>query len=254
MVFINSERFNKVLKGQLGLGMHNNAEQGMCAMEAVSYITEEAWSDTPACVDPLIARIMRRWNDALEDEERSRVLLPYLTMVVGTGEAGKPTKIARLFKSLEWTVKSLLPLWMEEAGAPEEAQMLQETSLGVMTLANARSIASTACQSITQAMDGLRAKTTPLSICGRAEIVDVAKSLERLSEVATRSGHVEMEGASVSCLRLAIDKSVYDKLARSERETSWYTRSELLKAEFSPLRERLNRITGHLIEALCFAE
>ena len=38
-----------------------------CAMEFVSYIAGEPWSDHPECVSPVIAAFMRNWNDSLND-------------------------------------------------------------------------------------------------------------------------------------------------------------------------------------------
>jgi hypothetical protein len=65
-------------------GSHDNPEDGMCAMEAIAYVQGEPFSDSPACVCPVIAAFMRTWNDDLPDADRDRLLKPLLPLVIGT--------------------------------------------------------------------------------------------------------------------------------------------------------------------------
>ncbi len=47
---------------QLGAGGHRNLEAGACAMELVSYLVGEPWSDHPKCASPVLSAFMRSWN------------------------------------------------------------------------------------------------------------------------------------------------------------------------------------------------
>ena len=66
-------------------GSHPSRKEGLCAMEAAAWIAGEKHSDHPVCVCPVIGAFMRSWNDGLPDDaERTRLLVPMLTKIVGT--------------------------------------------------------------------------------------------------------------------------------------------------------------------------
>jgi hypothetical protein len=67
----------------LAHGAHKRASDGMCLLEAVSYIAGEKFSDRPACVDPALGAYGRAFNDRLNAEER-QLLKPLVTKLVGT--------------------------------------------------------------------------------------------------------------------------------------------------------------------------
>jgi hypothetical protein len=69
----------------LAEGAHTSPQSGACAMEYVSYLAGEEWSDRPACVHPAIAETARVVNDCAGDEERQK-LLPLLVRTMGTAE------------------------------------------------------------------------------------------------------------------------------------------------------------------------
>lgn len=73
----------------------------------------------------MIAGIMRRWNDVLPDAERTRLLLPYLTMVVGTRSTADGIERRRRSKLTVWTVQSMLPLWLDLVGETHGAALLR---------------------------------------------------------------------------------------------------------------------------------
>lgn len=54
-------------------------------MEYISFLAGEEWTDHPACVHPHIATAARGINDALDDDERQR-LLPLLPRLMGTSK------------------------------------------------------------------------------------------------------------------------------------------------------------------------
>lgn len=71
-------------------GSHETPTAGMCLMEAAAYVAGESHSDHPKCVCPVLAAAGRSLNDASnwkDDEQRTRVLKPYLVKFLGTAEA-----------------------------------------------------------------------------------------------------------------------------------------------------------------------
>jgi hypothetical protein len=102
----------------LAKGKHDRPENGLCAMEWVSYIAGERHSDQPVCVSPILQGFCISVNDAWDDEMRQR-LRPYLARCIGT--AGDGLDEQRGFLCLDWHIRICLPAWLEVAGLYGEA-------------------------------------------------------------------------------------------------------------------------------------
>ncbi len=96
----------------LKVGGHNSPEDGMCVMEAVSYLRGEPFSDKPTCVCPVIAAFLRRWNDDLPDADRDRLLKPLILECVGT-RADAATERRRSYMAIDWFIREYLPAWLD---------------------------------------------------------------------------------------------------------------------------------------------
>ena len=68
---------------RLSRGKHASAEEGACVMELASMLAGEPFSDHPRSVCPVVAAVLRRYNDALDDRRRQD-LYAYAAKVVGT--------------------------------------------------------------------------------------------------------------------------------------------------------------------------
>ena len=66
----------------LSAGKHRNPARGACFMEYTSVLAGEAFSDSPRCVDPELASVLRSVNDNTSNAERSR-LVPLLGRAIG---------------------------------------------------------------------------------------------------------------------------------------------------------------------------
>ena len=62
---------------------HGAPSDGMCAMEAVAFIAGEPHTDAPQCASPVVAAVVRTWNDVLPDRQR-QALKPYVPRMVGS--------------------------------------------------------------------------------------------------------------------------------------------------------------------------
>ena len=62
---------------------HIHPNDGMCAMELVSWLMMERFSDNPACVSWVCREVFQILNDGMPQKARNR-LLPYLPRIVGT--------------------------------------------------------------------------------------------------------------------------------------------------------------------------
>src|SRR3954465_7978333 len=88
----------------LKAGGHASPEDGFCIMEAASYVAREKFSDHPECVSPIIGSFLRSWNDSLNDEDRNRLLRPYIFKVVGTKGTRKDEE-ERAWLIVDWLAR-----------------------------------------------------------------------------------------------------------------------------------------------------
>jgi hypothetical protein len=106
----------------LAKGSHPTPQDGLCAMEWVSYIAGEQHTDQPVCVDLPLRSFCIGLNDALDDDSRQR-LRPYLGRCIGTAGDGRTSE--RGYLCLDWTVRTYTPTWLELAGLVEDAARLR---------------------------------------------------------------------------------------------------------------------------------
>lgn len=106
----------------LDAGAHKGPEDGMCLMEAVAWIVGEPWSDSPACVSVVLARVGRGLNDTLPGPLRQR-LVPLIPALIGTSDDGLDE--TRGYLALDWMVRTWTPTWLEAAGLSAHASALR---------------------------------------------------------------------------------------------------------------------------------
>jgi len=110
----------------LSSGSHAEFDQGMCVMEAVSYVAGEPWSDAPQCACPVITAFCVSWNDSLPDADRTRLLKPLIPLIVGTRSA-KEIEERRSYMALDWLIRVFTPKWLDMVPAlHEHAKALRE--------------------------------------------------------------------------------------------------------------------------------
>jgi hypothetical protein len=112
MIIIES-KLAEVLALHLSELNHESIEQGLCVMEAVSYVAGEPWSDAPKCACPVISVFLRSWNDGLpSDAERDRLLKPLISQLVDT-KSTKEVEERRSYLALDWLVRVYTPKWLD---------------------------------------------------------------------------------------------------------------------------------------------
>ncbi len=108
----------------LDSGSHDDFNDGHCAMEVVSWLADEGFTDAPQCASPILARYTIALNDRWDDEKR-QALKPYLVRMIGTGGDGKDhlrTQIA-----LAETQRLAVP-WLRLAGLDEHADRVEQAT------------------------------------------------------------------------------------------------------------------------------
>jgi hypothetical protein len=123
MPTIQSSRKAWFKKLRLSSGAHEGPRSGACVIEAAAYLAGEPWSDHPACVSPVIAAFLRRWNDDLDDAGR-QMLKPYALQVVGTAST-QEAEARRAWLVTDWMVREYTPAWLDLAGCVEQATALR---------------------------------------------------------------------------------------------------------------------------------
>ncbi len=109
----------------LAKGSHHEFADGVCIMEAVSYIADEPWSDHPSCACPVIAAFLRNWNDSLSDDERNELLRPLIPRLVGT-RGGDALEQRRATMATDWLIRVYTPAWLRLAKLEAQAVALEQ--------------------------------------------------------------------------------------------------------------------------------
>jgi hypothetical protein len=86
---------------RLSRGNHESPEEGACVMELASMLAGEPFSDHPTTACPVIASLLRTFNDALDDEPRQE-LYAYAAKAVGS-RGSRRVERARLERLIDWT-------------------------------------------------------------------------------------------------------------------------------------------------------
>jgi len=108
----------------LDQGEHASPGEGMCAMELVSFVAGEPFSDAPKCVCRVIGAFVRAWNDGLPDDTRDNLLLPILPALIGTATEDLALIERRAMMAADWVVREYVPTWLRAAGLNETAATL----------------------------------------------------------------------------------------------------------------------------------
>ena len=156
---INPDRLAYVQTRPLGASAHANLDDGLCVMEAVAYVAGEPWTDHPKCACPVIAAFMRAWNDGLpSDDERTRLLRPWITRLVGT-KSTKAVEQRRADMALDWFVRVQAPAWLDlsEALSPYASAIRALSPLHSRAACEAaQPVLAAAAQNATAAWDAAR--------------------------------------------------------------------------------------------------
>ena len=137
----------------LTAGVHVDHD-GMCVMEAVSYVAGEPWTDSPQCVSEVISTFLRKWNDDMECDDR-QMLKQLIPVVIGTAGSDAEENRRRQMIST-WLFRSYVPEWMKLIGEHDHAEILRtcEESELQLRLAAAWSAAWAAARSAAWAAAG----------------------------------------------------------------------------------------------------
>jgi hypothetical protein len=83
-----TERLEALTTITLDSGSHGSFEQGHCAMEVVSWLAGEGFTDAPECASRVLRTFTVNLNDTWNSGDRQR-LVPFLPRMVGTAGDGK---------------------------------------------------------------------------------------------------------------------------------------------------------------------
>lgn len=85
---------------RLSRGKHSSKEHGACVMELASMLAGEPFSDHPESVCPVIAAVLRAYNDWVDDDRRQE-LYGYAAKVVGSRSSTRIER-ARAKQMINW--------------------------------------------------------------------------------------------------------------------------------------------------------
>ncbi|PRH19130.1 hypothetical protein [Burkholderia multivorans] len=92
-------------------GGHKSPDEGHCLLEVVSMFAGEQFSDSPKCVDPILAQFGRSWNDGMRSDEERAQLKIYITRLPGTNK-GPELSQKRGWMAMDWIVRTYCAAWL----------------------------------------------------------------------------------------------------------------------------------------------
>lgn len=113
---------------RLSRGAHLSPEEGLCTLEVVAMLGGEGHTDQPECCCPSVGSFCRRWNDDLTDAERTELLLPLASKLVGSVESGDEIARRRAIVAVDWLVRHCTPTWLRSSPQGEFFAMVLRRS------------------------------------------------------------------------------------------------------------------------------
>ncbi|MBU9439924.1 hypothetical protein KTE91_33150 [Burkholderia multivorans] len=92
-------------------GGHESPDEGHCLLEVVSMFAGEQFSDSPKCVDPILAQFGISWNDGMRSDEERAQLKIYITRLPGTNK-GPELSQKRGWMAMDWIVRTYCAAWL----------------------------------------------------------------------------------------------------------------------------------------------
>lgn len=105
-------------------GKHPSRDHGMCAMELVAWLAGEQHTDQPQCTCPVLASMVRTFNDIVPDTDtRNRYVRPLVPRLIHT-RTTKENRRRRAFFALDTTVRFFAPMTLAAAGKLDAAEAI----------------------------------------------------------------------------------------------------------------------------------
>lgn len=96
----------------LAFGGHTSFNRGACALEAAAWLAGEHHTDSPKCVDPFLATIVRCWNDAVSGSFRNAIIKPLVPELIGTASDDPEARQRRIASAFSFVAGVMLPTWV----------------------------------------------------------------------------------------------------------------------------------------------
>ncbi|QEE24560.1 hypothetical protein CS053_08620 [Rhodanobacter glycinis] len=239
---IDTARLDEVRAIALQSGGHTAIGEGMCVMEAVSYVAGEPWSDAPACACPVIGAFMRSWNDSLPDDKRTELLRPLITRLVGS-KSTPEVEGRRATMACDWLVRMYTPAWLRLAGLTAQADALAG-------LPEITDFANT--PSIKPAIEAARRDAAAAWAAARAAARAAA---EDAAEAAARAAAGDAAGDAAGAAAWAAARAAARDAARA---AAWAAAGDAAgaaaKAKLAPIVTELQASALQLVERMLSAE
>jgi hypothetical protein len=234
---------------RLARGSHESPEDGMCLMEAVSYVAGEPFSDHPECASPVIAAFGRYFNDGLEEVTRQR-LLPYVPRLVGSRGTPEVEK-RRAWMAVDWLCRVYAPAWLDLAGLSEYAESLR--ALAPITDAESAKTSQAALHASGQAAKDAWGSTSTWGLvaldAAAAAAGDAAGDAARAARAAWTAWGAEAAAADYAAWNAAVDAAAA-AAGDAARAPSYGKARRAADAVLRPTVERLRESAFDLLDAM----
>ncbi len=252
-------------------GSHSTPEDGMCAMEAVAWMANEPHSDKPVCACPVIASVLRSWNDGMgsDDETRTRIISPLLSKVIGTrvptSAAGDAVLLKRMYLVVDWQIRVYAPAFLRAAGLNEAADSLallpevnnNERLMGALQPSSAawsaarsaaRSAAESAARSAAESAAWSAARSAARSAAERAACSAACNAAESAAERAACNA---AWNAAERAARSAAERAACNAAWNAAESAAWNAAERAVESALAPTVNELQASMAALVVRMC---
>jgi hypothetical protein len=243
MIVIES-KLAEVLARSLNRSKHSDIEKGMCAMEAVSYVAGEPWSDHPVCACPVISSFLRSWNDSLpSDAERDRLLKPLISQLVDSkSTAGVEER--RSYLALDWLVRVFTPKFLDLVPT------LASHAAALRDLEEIADMAGAVAAGKVTAAAGAAAWAAARAAAGAAAARDAARDAARAAAGAAAAWAAAWAAARAAAGAAAARDAARDAARAAAGAAAWDAAGDEARAALKPTVEWLQMSALDLVDRM----
>ena len=222
------------------------------AMELVSILANEPWSDHPACACPYITAFVINWQNSITDDAvRTELMRPLIPRIIGT-RGNDALMLRRMWMGLDWDIRVRTPAFLRIAGLEEHAVALENLSeiTSQTLLVDARKVAQRAAKAASgaRAAAGAAAGDSAWDAAGAAAWA-AARAAARAA--AGDSAWASAWAAAGDATGDAAGDSAWDATGDAARDAAWAAARDASRERLAPLVASMQSSAQDLVMRMC---
>ena len=219
---------------ELKHGSHSSIKQGHCAIEWLSYVANEPFSDSPPCMREkgTLRSMAIKMNDRMPEAVRNSVAFKRAILACLTAEASPEMEKRRAFRAADWAVRESTPFAFESAAAALESRGLTEKADAL----RAQAVKLRAVTPVTSEESAQEARSAANAAYAAANAAYAAYAAYAAAAYAAYAAY-DAAYAAANAAYAAYDAAAAAAAANAARSEAW-NRAIALLAELAAMRSQ----------------